>query len=47
MKEKKGDILTQKVESLAELEFDPGFRVNGKYLGQIDSNSISACDSTF
>ena len=29
--------LTYKVESLAELKFDPGFRVIGKYLSRIDS----------
>ena len=27
----------QNVESLAELKFDPGFRVIGEYLSQIDS----------
>ena len=32
-----GVILTQKVESLAELKFDSGFRVIGEYLSQIDS----------
>ena len=30
-------ILTWKVESLAELKFDPGFRVIGEHLSQIDS----------
>ena len=30
-------ILTWKVEPLAELKFDPGFRVIGEYLNQIDS----------
>ena len=30
-----GVILTLKVESLAELKFDPGFRVIGEYLSQI------------
>ena len=34
---KNGVILTLKVESLAELKFDPGFRVIGEYLSQIDS----------
>ena len=37
VKEKNGVILTKKVESLAELKFDPGFRVIGEYLSQIDS----------
>ena len=36
LKEKMESILTKKVESLAELKFDPGFRVIGKYLSQID-----------
>ena len=43
LKEKNGVILTQKVESLAELKFDQGFRVIGTYLffclSQIDSMS--------
>ena len=30
-------ILTYKVEWLEELKFDPGFRVIGEYLSQIDS----------
>ena len=34
---KNGVILTLKVESLAELKFDPGFRVIGEYLSQFDS----------
>ena len=34
---KNGVILTLKVESLAEIKFDPGFRVIGEYLSQIDS----------
>ena len=29
-------ILTRKVESLVELKFDPGFRVIGEYMSQID-----------
>ena len=33
---KNGVILTEKVESLAELKFDPRFRVIGEYLSQID-----------
>ena len=37
---KKGVTLTQKVESLAELKFDPGFRVIiGENLSKIDSKS--------
>ena len=32
-----GVILTQKVESLAELKFDTGFQVIGEHLSQIDS----------
>ena len=35
--EKNVIILTWKLESLAELKFDPGFRVIGEYLRQIDS----------
>ena len=31
-----GVILTQKVKSLTELKLDPGFRVIGGYLSQID-----------
>ena len=34
---KNGVILTQKVESLVELKFDPGFRDIGEYLSQIHS----------
>ena len=34
---KNGVILTYKVESLAELKFDPVFRVIREYLCQIDS----------
>ena len=34
---KNGVILTQKVESLEELKFDPRFREIGEYLSQIDS----------
>ena len=34
---KNGVILTKKVESLAEVKFDPGFRVIGEYLSQIES----------
>ena len=34
---KHGVILTYKVESLEELKFNPGFRVIGEYLSQIDS----------
>ena len=30
-------ILIQKFESMAELKFDPGFRVIEEYLSQIDS----------
>ena len=37
LKGKNGVILTQKVESLAKLKFDPGFRVIGEYLSQIHS----------
>ena len=32
---KNGVILTYKFESLAELRFDPGFRVIGEYFSQI------------
>ena len=32
-------ILTWKVESLAELNFDPGFREIGEYLSEINLNS--------
>ena len=32
-----GFILTKKVESLAKLKCDPGFRVIGEYLSQNDS----------
>ena len=35
--EKSGVILTLKVESLAEVKFDPGFRVIGEHMSQIDS----------
>ena len=44
---KNGVNLTQKVESLAELKFDPGFRVIGKYLSQIDSQYRVHFYSTF
>ena len=37
LKEKTGVMLKQKVESLADLKFDPGFWVIGEYLSQIDS----------
>ena len=33
--EKNGVILTLKVESLAELIFDPGFRIIVEYLSQV------------
>ena len=37
IKRKNRVILALKVQSLAELKFDPGFRVIGEYLSQIDS----------
>ena len=40
-KEKMGVILTLKVESLAELKFDPGFRVIGEYLSQIQIDNLT------
>ena len=42
---KNGVILTCKVESLAELEFNPGFRVIVEYLSQLTLDIENQFDS--